>query len=313
MENEIEMVMENERLEGKKAFKRTGYALFAMLIAVMFMQVIVMVALELFAPGMQDSPWYLAFMLGIPLYLVGFPIFLLIMRKIPNGPKGEAKKMSLKNLAIMFTISMGGSYIFNLVGLGINTLISSIRDSDVVNPLETMLDGVNIIPIIIFVVILSPIVEEIIFRGVILNKLRIYGERRAIWFTALTFALFHGNLSQFFYAFILGLIFGYVAIKTNTIRYAVILHIGVNLFGSLIMPALALSENAFLANIAGLMVIIFMFAGVILFVKNYKKIDLEPKRSHSEVKVRKRFSYGNSGMIFYYIACLGLFVSVILA
>lgn len=305
--------MEDQRQEAKKVFRRIGFALFAMLIAVMIVQTIIMIALEVFLPGIEESPWYIAFLLGIPLYCVGFPIFFLIMRKIPKGPKGEVEKMSLKELILIFIISMGGSYIFNIVGSGINMIISFIRDSDIINPVESMLDGTSLIPIIIFVVILSPIIEEIIFRGIILDKLRGYGDRTAIWFTALTFALFHGNLSQFFYAFVLGLIFGYVALKTNTIKYAIILHIGVNMFGSLIMPALALSENIILAALAGIIVIFFIVAGVILFATNYKKIDLEPKENRVEFKSRKKLIYGNLGMIFYYLACLGLFVSVIMA
>ena len=174
-----------------------------------------------------------------------------------------------------------------------------------------MLTGTSsIIPIIIFVGILSPIVEEIVFRGVLLDKLRAYGDKRAICFTALTFALFHGNLSQFFYALILGLIFGYIAIKTNSIRYNIILHIIVNIFGSVIMPALALSSNKTLVMISGLIVISFVVIGIILFLVNYKKIKFEPTENKIK-KVGKKIVYWNIGMVLYYVACIGLFIYVI--
>ena len=76
------------------------------------------------------------------------------------------------------------------------------------------------------------------FRGIMLNKIRIYGDKVAIITTAILFGLFHANFSQFFYAVALGLVFAYVTLKTRTIKYSIILHIAVNMVGSVIMPAI---------------------------------------------------------------------------
>lgn len=312
MENQEEIKLENENVDAKKVFRRTGFALFIMLLVIMVAQVLISVLLNQFAPGIEESPWYVGLLIGVPFYLLGFPVFLLMMRKIPNAPKRESKKISFKNMVFIFLISMAATYIFNIVGILVNTLISFLKGTDVINPLEGLVGTSSIIPTIIFIGILSPIVEEIVFRGVLLNKLRIYGDKTAVWFTALTFGLFHGNLSQFFYAFVLGLIFGYLVIRTNTIKYAVILHIIVNLFGSVIMPALALSGNVALEMSTGILVFFFIIAGTILFIKNFKKINLDSIENGIDKKVSKRTAYWNIGMIFYYIACLGLFVSVIM-
>lgn len=308
-----EKELENQMLQDKKTFKRIGYSLFTMIVVVMIVQIVMVTVLNQLFPGIEENPWYVGLLIGIPLYLVAFPIFLFMMKKIPNGPKGETKKMSIKDIIVVFFISMAGTYIFNIVGNMINYLISIIKGSDVINPLENLATTSNIIPTIIFVGILSPIIEEIVFRGVLLDKLRGYGDKTAIWFTALTFALFHGNLSQFFYAFILGLIFGYIAIKTNTIRYTIILHILVNIFGSVIMPGLVIGENILLIMLAGLLVIIFIVIGSILFISNYKKMKLKITENEYDKDVGSRTAYWNFGMILYYIACLGLFISVIVA
>lgn len=300
------------KLEGKKVFRTIGFALFTMLIVIIIVQSSLMVFLNHFFPGFEQSPWYIGLLLGIPFYCVGFPIFLWIMKRIPNGPKGQIKKMTLKNISVIFIISMGGAYIFNIVGNSINMLISSIKGSDIINPLEAVLGTSNILSTIIFVGILSPVIEEIVFRGIILDKLRGYGQRTAIWFTAITFALFHGNLSQFFYALVLGIIFAYVAIRTNTIRYSIILHILVNIFGSVIMPILALSGNEVLVMLTGLVVIIFIGGGLALFKVNFKNIKLEDKGKQDNIKVSKGLAYGNIGMLFYYLACLWLFISTIM-
>ena len=312
LENQELVNLEDQNLETKKVFRRAGFALFIMLLVTMVSQVLMTMLLNQFAPGIEESPWFFGLLIGIPFYFLGFPVFLWIMRKIPNAPKRETKKISFKNMVFIFLISMAATYIFNIVGILVNTLISFLKGTDVLNPLEGLVGTSSIIPTIIFIGILSPIIEEIVFRGVLLNKLRVYGDKTAVWFTALTFALFHGNLSQFFYALALGLIFGYLVIRTNTIRYAIILHIIVNLFGSVIMPALALSGNIVLEMSTGILVFFFIITGTILFIKNFKKIKLGSIENSIDKKVSKRTAYWNIGMIFYYIVCLGMFVSVIM-
>lgn len=235
------------------------------------------------------------------------------MKKLPDGPKGEAKKLTIKQMVVIFFISMAASYIFNLVGIIINLLIGMIKGSDILNPLETMVEGTALIPTIIFIGILSPIIEEVVFRGVLLDKLRGHGERRAIFFTALSFALFHGNLSQFFYAFALGLIFAYITLRTNTIRYAVLLHILVNIFGTVIMPNLALSGNEILMTLGGFIVIAFIVVGSLLFSSHFKKIKLEDKKDEFDKRLSRRFAYGNAGMILYYMMCSILFIITIMS
>ena len=48
---------------------------------------------------------------------------------------------------------------------------------------------------------------------------------------ALLFALMHGNLTQFLYAFPIGVLFGCIYYRTQNIGYTVLLHIAVNTFG----------------------------------------------------------------------------------
>ena len=51
--------------------------------------------------------------------------------------------------------------------------------------------------------------------------------------SALCFGLFHGNLNQFFYAFLLGLVLAELALSTGCLWQAVLLHALVNLFSIL--------------------------------------------------------------------------------
>lgn len=306
-------VMKDGVIERKEVFLKIGFTLFAMVLAVVAVQLTIGSLITRLAPGIEKSPWFIGVLIGIPFYCVGFPIFLWMMKKIPDGQKGEIKKMPFRHLITMFFICMAGAYMFNIVGLVINTIIGFVKGGEVLNPLIEVLDGSSMIATIIFVGILSPIIEEVVFRGVLLDKLRGYGDKTAICFTALTFGLFHGNLSQFFYAFVIGLFFGYVAIKTNTIKYTVILHIVVNILGSVIMPALVLSGNDILIAISGLFVILIFVVGIILFILNIKKVKLEPEEKVTYSRAGKKGIYGNVGMLLYYAICLTLFIFAVMA
>ncbi len=71
---------------------------------------------------------------------------------------------------------------------------------------------------ILRIVIIAPVVEELIFRGVIMSGFtRNYNAVFAIFFSALLFALFHLNPWQFPAAFFLGLILGWIRIRTGSV------------------------------------------------------------------------------------------------
>jgi len=71
---------------------------------------------------------------------------------------------------------------------------------------------------ILRIVIIAPVVEELIFRGVIMSGFsRNYHPGFAIFFSALLFALFHLNPWQFAATFALGLILGWIRIRTGSL------------------------------------------------------------------------------------------------
>lgn len=73
--------------------------------------------------------------------------------------------------------------------------------------------------------ILPALFEELIFRGIILSGLKQYGKVAAIFGSAALFALLHGNISQFIYPFVLGIILGFVVYKTGNVLYSIIIHL----------------------------------------------------------------------------------------
>jgi membrane protease YdiL (CAAX protease family) len=78
--------------------------------------------------------------------------------------------------------------------------------------------------------LIAPISEELIFRGVILkkacNELTFI---RANILQAILFGLYHMNIIQGIYAFIAGLLLGYIAFKYKTVMASVVFHSFINL------------------------------------------------------------------------------------
>lgn len=79
------------------------------------------------------------------------------------------------------------------------------------------------------VIVVAPIGEELLFRGVIQHYgLKNFAPVLAITLQGLIFGLYHGNIIQGIYAFVMGIVLGLVAHKLGSIIYPMILHISVN-------------------------------------------------------------------------------------
>lgn len=83
---------------------------------------------------------------------------------------------------------------------------------------------------ILYVALLPAICEELIFRGIITNGLKKFGTRAAVILSAVLFALIHQNLQQLVYQLFLGGVMAYIALKTGSIIYTMLLHFFNNAF-----------------------------------------------------------------------------------
>ena len=79
-------------------------------------------------------------------------------------------------------------------------------------------------------VLFTPLVEEIIFRGYMLNRLlQKWREMTAVIVTTVIFALMHGSFLWFVYAFCMGYVLARLSIQEDNIFYGIFLHAGFNL------------------------------------------------------------------------------------
>lgn len=88
---------------------------------------------------------------------------------------------------------------------------------------------------ILSTVIIAPVVEELLFRGLIYKRLRANLKTvPAMLLSAFIFGLVHANIVQFVYAFLIGIIVAFVYERFRTIVAPVLFHLGANLLSVLI-------------------------------------------------------------------------------
>ncbi|MBD5115195.1 MAG: CPBP family intramembrane metalloprotease [Ruminococcaceae bacterium] len=78
--------------------------------------------------------------------------------------------------------------------------------------------------LILTTAVVAPVCEELIFRKLLLQPLRKHGDGFAIVTTALLFGFTHGNFDQLPYAFIVGLLFGLLAVNSSSVIPTMFLH-----------------------------------------------------------------------------------------
>ncbi|MDO4265431.1 MAG: type II CAAX endopeptidase family protein [Eubacteriales bacterium] len=94
---------------------------------------------------------------------------------------------------------------------------------------QLMFRGRDILFTVLTMVVTGPLAEEIVFRGYMLNGLvETYPPKKAVILCSLLFALCHGELLWILYAFFMGLLLAYVAVREDNIFYSILLHIGFN-------------------------------------------------------------------------------------
>lgn len=302
--------LEIEKKQDRKAISRVGWALSALVIFSQIGAILVSMICKMFFKSFAKGSLYTFVVSVLPIYFIAFPIFFLIIRKIPKYNGNEKVELTVIQFIKILIISFGALYIFNIFGLAINNVIAQLKGSEVINPLSDLLSKVNMWETLFFAGILAPIMEEVIFRKVLLSRLRRFGDFFSILLSALAFGMFHGNLSQFFYAVALGCIFGYIVIKTGTIKYSIILHMSVNIFGAVIFPTVALSKSPVLLSLLGVFVFVVLILSGLLFLSNKNNIILENDSIYLTKREQLVLMFKNSGMILYTILFIILVVLV---
>ena len=87
---------------------------------------------------------------------------------------------------------------------------------------------------VISVAIVAPIAEELIFRGLVMNRMsRVMPGWLAVLLSAAVFGLCHGELVWFCYAFALGALFGLIDLRAGSVLPSILGHVAFNAIGQI--------------------------------------------------------------------------------
>ncbi len=168
---------------------------------------------------------YMWLTLGEYLFYMGVPVFVgwLLLRK--RGVRLMPREKTDGSFGVgLLLLCTGMMVIANIIGSYILTAFEAVGISPLDIP-ETQDGTVTVMLLNVLTVGIAPaILEELLFRGVVLQGLRPAGDGVALTFSALMFGLMHGTLYQIPFAFILGLVFGYIVLKTGNILWSMGLH-----------------------------------------------------------------------------------------
>lgn len=159
-----------------------------------------------------------------------------------------------------------------------------------------MLEPDSVFSCIMFVVavaVVPAICEEFAMRCCSLQLLRNYGKGFAVFAVSIVFGILHGNVIQFVFAFIIGLVLGFVTIKTDSIAPAILIHAlnnGMSAVQSIVKYAAG--EDVSDYTVIGLYIFWMIFgiiSGICLLVKGEFKSKVK-EGSQSVLTTRQKFN-----------------------
>ena len=310
------------------AYTRAGIALLCMLLGIQIGQNM----LTRLFPAHQVLALYL------PVYGIGLPVFLLVMgwKRGERSRRRKEKQYGRKTeyagafqndghsrvirFLALIPVCLFAVYGGNLIGF----LLQGI--ADLIFPFSLGLRVVegtteHIVLQTILLIAAAPVMEEFVFRRCLIDRLSPYGEKAALVTSALLFALFHETVNQACYAFMLGLVLGYVYLKTGRLGITVVLHMLINSLSMVVLPALLTAalrassgmnaERVQLISVIrepGVIVLLVYFTvlfvltllGAVLFFYGVRERDL------SEDGIRGRDVISSWGMVLFFVVSAGL-------
>ena len=231
----------------------------------------------------------------VAIYLIACPLCFLVL-KLTDDSKITVKDhltvfQCIRAMLIIFPVDIFLSHLSTL-------LASALTGGKASNStIGGMLTGENVLTMIM-VSVLAPIFEELVFRKLIIDRTRRYGEFTAILYSSLAFGLFHCNLYQIIYAFAIGIILGYVYIRTGNVVITIIMHMIVNSSAAVLYPMAPQLFTYFEYTMIGL--------GILSLIYTVIKRDVKLKPAQNEVSQKELSSLAlfNTGSILFTVVCI---------
>lgn len=311
----------------RKTYNRCGFAVFGVAATVAIASLALGIIVKLM--GDAASGFYSLYEKYILLFNEAvIALSILIGALILSGAKSEgpaASKISAKNFIMLLCVCFPIGAVGNIIGNTWLAIWNAITGSNVTNQLTEIMLSLPPWQVALCTGLLAPILEELFFRKLLIDRLYRHGELAAILTSAVFFGLIHQNFSQFFYAFGVGVILGYLYCKTRSYIAVTLAHVIFNMIMGVIPAILSpkvilflvaiqeMSEDALveaLPSIASeygialacyLLYLLVMgalnIAGVIILLANLKKIRIEQNATDVPAVEKRKAILTNPGCI----------------
>lgn len=236
-----EQMKEYEAQQKKRTFKKTCTAIGGLMLIVVGVELFIQTALMFifmmfdgafnmldFNNGFQGfEPTAYFVLVGLSSLLFNFfPGFIYVKvsgRKLSDMLTFE--RIGFKKLVTAISVGLFVCMFANFVTDGFSRSLDFFFN--IKNSMPASGSDVNTFETVLYIIAFSLVpafAEEFLFRGVVLGTLRKYGDGFAIFASALLFGLLHGNFVQIPFAFIVGLVLGYIVCYTNSLLPSIIVH-----------------------------------------------------------------------------------------
>lgn len=174
--------------------------------------------------GLSANAYLVTYMLVYTIAM-GFPLPLMALIFRRNiRPFGQRQRVRPGFFLCLIFLGMAICILANFITSYIMTYLEYFGVPQPEMPDLMEKEPVGLLLNILTICVLPAFLEEMVFRGYILQTLRPYGDGVALFVSALLFGLMHGNVLQIPFAFVVGLVLGFVVIRTNNIFVAIVIH-----------------------------------------------------------------------------------------
>ena len=224
---------------------------------------------------------YSMFCLALP-----FTVIFAVVRRVTgfNRPLPFQKPRGGWQAVLLLPSGLGLCFIGNILSNYIVTFANSVGVTfrSYETAMEQQSDAPETLGLLLLTVVhtavLPALLEELIFRGYIMQPLRRYGDWFAIITSALIFGLVHGNMMQVPFAILAGVALGYINVVTGSMWMNILLHFLNNFISVLYTSAVAVSGESLgvvlsLAVTYGVIALgVLAFVGYVLSNRNFARL-----------------------------------------
>lgn len=189
------------------------------------------------------------------LILVFFTIYKLVFAK----DKAEAKLSLNPTYSVKCLVAGVGVSGVSLLWIMLAEQLPALKDSlNAMNMGNENIGGGSFLGAVVVAVIGAPLIEEIVFRGIVFRSLRrVSPPWVAILVSSVLFGLYHMNTVQIVYATLMGLVAGIIYEKSNNLLFPILVHVANNLVAA-IQGFIPFESGDIIMNVISLIMIIPM-------------------------------------------------------